>query len=358
MTAELVDRIYEAAFLPDLWPTIFDDMAHLTDSKGGVLLTARDKILSWSSSESLETAVESYISKGWFKDCGRRACMFRKAHSEFLTENDYWTEQEFESNKIYNEFFRPMGLGFSAGTSIHVPTGDAIIFFIERVLERGAMEKNYVNMLNELRPHLARSAFVASRLGLQSATSTSETFSKLGLTTILLNSAGSVVDSCNITDIIEEYIIPGTKNTLIFKDTNANALLKSALKTLKSNISASVRSIPLRDKNGKAVIVAHLLPVCGMARDIFSNSYAICLLTPVTSKNVPAIDLVKSLFDCTASEAEIARSLTSGKSVGDISSERGVSVHTVRTQLKRVMEKTGCKRQAELVALMASVALN
>ncbi|RWO84642.1 hypothetical protein [Mesorhizobium sp.] len=35
MTEDLVDRIYEAAFVPDLWPDVFDRLSELSNSAGG-----------------------------------------------------------------------------------------------------------------------------------------------------------------------------------------------------------------------------------------------------------------------------------------------------------------------------------
>jgi len=357
MNNELIDRIYEASFVPELWPNLLDDMAHLTEGKGGLLLTVRDKMLSWTSSDNLEEAFSSYIEQGWFRRCGRRVCMFKNAHSEFMIENDYWTPKEFETNEVYEEFFRPRGLGFSAGTGIQVPTGDGIVFFVERTYDRGPMENSYVEQLNALRPHLARSAFVASRMGLKSATGANEALSKLGLATILLNSEGAAVESQNISDDISEHIIWGAHNRLMLKDKTADTLFKTAMDTLHTHSDLLVRSFPLRDKDDQAAMVAHIMPISRSVHDIFAGSYALLVLTLVSSKNVPSVDLVRSLFDFTASEARVARGLASGKSVEDIASDGGVALTTVRTQLRQVMEKTGCTRQAEVVALMANIAL-
>jgi DNA-binding CsgD family transcriptional regulator len=357
MNTELIDRIYEASFSPELWPALLDEMALLTEGRGGLLLTASDRILSWTSSDNLQESTAAYVNEGYFKRCGRRVCMFKKAHSEFLIENDYWTQEEFDSNEIYRDFFRPRGLGYSAGTGIIMPTGDHLALFVERSFDSGPMEKANVQQLNELRPHLARSAFVSSRLGLKSAAGASETLSKLGLGTILLNSVGEVIESHNITDDISKHLIWAAHNRLRLKDKQADALFKGALDNQKDHPASLIRSFPLRDVMDQAQLVAHIVPISRSAHDIFTGSYALLVLTPVTSKNVPAVDLVRSLFDFTASEARVARGLAGGKSVEDIATTGGVALSTVRTQLRQVMEKTGCSRQAEVVALMANVSL-
>lgn len=60
------------------------------------------------------------------------------------------------------------------------------------------------------------------------------------------------------------------------------------------------------------------------------------------------------LFGISAMEAKIAAGLASGKRIGEIARERGVSINTVKikTQLRRVLARTGARRQAELLRLV------
>lgn len=53
MKTELIDRIYECSIVPGLWPAVLDELAGLTDSKGGLLFSARDRVLNWTASANL-----------------------------------------------------------------------------------------------------------------------------------------------------------------------------------------------------------------------------------------------------------------------------------------------------------------
>ncbi|CAM3832289.1 helix-turn-helix transcriptional regulator [Litorimonas haliclonae] len=357
MQDDLIDRIYEASFIPENWPGILDDLAGMTEAKGGLLFSARDKVLSWTTSDNLEDVFHTYVKDGWFARCDRRVCIMGKAHDSFLIENDYWSPEEFEANPIYQNFFRPRGLGCSAGTGLLLPTGDRIVFSVERTLDRGPMEKPFVERLNELRPHLARSALIAARLGLKSATGASEALTKLGLPTILLDADGAAVEMSNISEDVAAHLVIGAQNKVGLKDKQANDLFSKSLQTLHLHSDTNVNSFPLRAGDTQAAMVAHILPISRSAHDMFAKSYAILVLTPVAKKSVPPVELVRSLFDLTASEARVARKLAAGKSVEEIAEDGGVALSTVRTQLRQVMEKTGCSRQAEVVALLANLAL-
>ena len=186
MKSELIDRIYESAFVPELWPDVLDGLAQLSDSHGGLLFSARDRVLKWTSSANLNGVFRSYVEDGWFQQCPRRVCLFSRSMPGFFVEHDFWTEDQLDSDPIYRDFFRPHGLGWSAGTGLQLPTGDHIVFSIERDHSRGPIEKEQVEALNELRSHLARSAFVAARLGLQRAKGANEALTAMGLPALLL----------------------------------------------------------------------------------------------------------------------------------------------------------------------------
>jgi DNA-binding CsgD family transcriptional regulator len=61
---------------------------------------------------------------------------------------------------------------------------------------------------------------------------------------------------------------------------------------------------------------------------------------------------VERLFRLTMTEAFVAARLAEGKSIADIAQMRRCSVSTVRTHVKRILQKTGAARQADLVRLI------
>jgi len=66
----------------------------------------------------------------------------------------------------------------------------------------------------------------------------------------------------------------------------------------------------------------------------------------------PAVELLRNLHDLTPAEAELAGHLARGHSLEETARARGVSINTVRSQLKVVFSKTGTSRQGELVQLV------
>ncbi len=357
MKTDLIDRIYECSFVPELWPDVLDELAHLVDARGGQLFAVRDKVLNWITSSSLTEVFEAYVSEGYFHRCGRKICLFMENKPTFLGELDYWTPEQLEANDIYREFFRPRGLGWSACTGLAMPTQDNIVFTVERDFARGPVEREKIEVLNELRPHLARAALIAARLGLRSAQGASSTLATMGLPALLLDADGTVLDANELTSSLQEHLHWRSQNRIALTDKTANDLLWASLPALGQSPEAAVHSFVLRGKDGLAAMVAHIIPVRRSAHDIFARSYALLVVTPLTARKAPPVELLRSLFDLTVSEARVARGLAGGASLDDIAASGGVARNTVRTQLQQVLEKTGCTRQAEVTALLSNIAI-
>src|SRR6201999_995374 len=112
----------------------------------------------------------------------------------------------------------------------------------------------------------------------------------------------------------------------------------------------NVRSFPVR--HADSAMVAHVVPIRGSARDIFSRCAAMLMLTPVTRPEAPPVELIRSLFDLPPAEARVARGLAGGQTVKGMAADSGTSANTVRTHVNAVLTKTGYSRQSDVVALL------
>ena len=62
--------------------------------------------------------------------------------------------------------------------------------------------------------------------------------------------------------------------------------------------------------------------------------------------------MLERLYDLTHAEAELVRLIAEGNSLEQVATARGVTMNTVRSQLKQVFSKTETSRQGELVHLV------
>lgn len=354
MQNDLVDRIYECSAVPEAWPAVLDDVAALANATGGLLFSAH-KALNWTASESVSDVFASYVNDGWFGKCSRRVCLMSQDAPSFFVEHDFWSEDEIDADPVYRDFFRPRGLGWSAGTGLQVPTGDNIVFSVERAFADGPVDSASVARLNAIRPHLARSALVSARLQLKRAQGATEALTALQLPALLLKPSGEIAEASLLAQELGDHIVWVAHGHVRLADRQADRMLADALGAIGRDAADDVRSFPLRDADGIPAYVAHVIPVRRSAHDVFGDSFALLLLVPVASDRAPSATLMKSLFDLTPSEARVAQGIAGGATPEAIAAEGEVAISTVRTQLRRVLEKTGCARQADLAALLARI---
>lgn len=62
-----------------------------------------------------------------------------------------------------------------------------------------------------------------------------------------------------------------------------------------------------------------------------------------------ATGTLRELFGLTEAEAALAQALQSGVTLTEYARQRALSLNTVYTHLRRLREKTGCSRMAELI---------
>jgi DNA-binding CsgD family transcriptional regulator len=354
MDPQLIDRIYECSFVPEQWPNVLDELQRIAEGTGGSLFINKGDIRYWTASPGSRERVERLVNEGLFWRGQLAARAFAARHAGFFTEDDIFARDELDQEPLYRDFYLPQGIGWFVGTAIPIPTGENVLFIMPRRTERGPFERTIVQKLDELRPHLARSALLSARLQLERARIASETLAALGLPALVLNGQGKVLAANSLIEALHGYVQWRAFDRISLKDKAADQLLRDAIAAI-DIAGGSVRSFPVRDLGAEAMMVAHVIPIRLSARDIFIRCAAVLVLTPVTAPQAPPVELVQSLFDLTPAEARVARSLASGKTVADIATDGGVSRNTVRTQLDRVMEKTGCNRQAEVVALLTGL---
>jgi DNA-binding CsgD family transcriptional regulator len=277
----------------------------------------------------------------------------------FLREVDiYDSRDQIENDPHVKDFLRPRGLGWAAGTLVSVPNGDNIIFSIEREYAKGPVEDAAVGRLDLVRPHLARAALLSARLGFERARALAQAMQAVGLPAAVLRHGGCL----SATNLLFEKLIPAViedrRNRVVLVNRDSDRLLESALANLNHGVKqAGVLSIAVPAASGHSPMALHLVPVCGIAHDIFSQAASILIATPVDRNISPNAELLEGLFDLTPTEARIARAIAQARSIEAIARLNDVSIGTVRNQLKSIFAKTGTGRQVELVRLLSGLTI-
>lgn len=99
-------------------------------------------------------------------------------------------------------------------------------------------------------------------------------------------------------------------------------------------------------RDNKTPLQIHLsLTVCPYEK----TAYAIAIITDPEFSTIVNIEAVSQAFKLSATEKRVSEHIISGLSNTEIAEENGCSSETVKTHVKSIFTKTGCKNRIELV---------
>ncbi|MBF0666074.1 MAG: helix-turn-helix transcriptional regulator, partial [Brevundimonas sp.] len=101
--------------------------------------------------------------------------------------------------------------------------------------------------------------------------------------------------------------------------------------------------------SGDPPYVLTLRPVFGGEADEAPGAAAVLFVHDPAGRRSTSTEGLRALFDLTAAEARLAEALTRGLSPVDYARASGVSINTAYTHLRRLKDKTGAHRLAELI---------
>lgn len=147
---------------------------------------------------------------------------------------------------------------------------------------------------------------------------------------------------------------------LVLSDPRANQALRRRLDPLRiSPVSTTPKGRALltaERPSGKAAYRIEILPVprSGSLTADSAGPVSLVLIDDPVEANGQRLQSVRTAFGLTPAEAAIAVAVANGDTLRQCARRRGVSIGTVRSQMKQVLGKTGCRRQADLVRLVGT----
>ena len=146
ITEDLIDRIYEAAAIPELWPAVLDQIAALNGAIGGQLFVSNAIYAGWTASDAMRPLFEDFIASGYASINPRPARALEREYTGFINDYDLFNDQEMDADPTYR-YLRSKNLGWCCGTAMAVPNGDTLIFSWERQFRSGPFARSVVRAL-------------------------------------------------------------------------------------------------------------------------------------------------------------------------------------------------------------------
>jgi DNA-binding CsgD family transcriptional regulator len=359
---QLLDLVYRTVVEPERWPTLLASVADLAggeigwlsqlavaDGSGGGVIARIDPAM-------LALYGDYYYQVNPFTKIADPAGFERRWRPSVRTDEAWMEKRQFERCEYYNDFLRPQNIHSAIVVGLMVSDGRMVDLNIGRSRGRGDFQAGEIEAIKRLHPHLVR-AVTLSR-DVEALRRERDDFAAVldGCETamFLVDRDGRILFANDAAERalarIWELQAPGRRLGL------ASPELTGALRRLIGLAATSDRpeggslAVPRGDGGRPLQIVVtparseRLKAVSGEAR-------AVVWLTDLERRTFPAASVLRALFCLSAAEAQVAEILATGASVAEAAELLDKSVHTVRSQLQRLLEKTGARRQSELIAL-------
>lgn len=366
-----IDAIYGAAAAPSHWPLALQSIADCLDDVGALMLYQRDNgSLGTIASPSLKVAQKAYEEGGWWRHDIRFARAAERGYlvsTDAVTERHVATRDELENHPFYAQFLRPHGLKWFAGTAISPEPRVQVAIAVQRSASKPAYTDPELIRLARLGRHVERALRVGIRLIDEQATNIAlgELLARLGVAIFLVDESGCVLFMNPAAQHLAKGSLAIVQDRITAPLTVENEALKAAIADAvhrrSYRLNEDPRPILLHDPASSQLLAAHVLPVAtGNRRSadrILAGVSAIVAVTTSDARQPADPTIVRDLLGLTLGEARVAALIGAGIAPTETAQLLGIPERSVRWALKRVFQKSGVSRQAELVALLTKLVL-
>jgi DNA-binding CsgD family transcriptional regulator len=259
------------------------------------------------------------------------------------------------------DFVRKIGVQHIGGLTVLSDECSLVTLAIQRQPGYRTDERLEERLCRFLTPHLQRVIELQRRLAEAESQRTAaiEALHRLEIGVILLSSEGGVMAANRGAS---EMAAAGDGFALSREGPSAQTprdtdrlrgLIQGAVRTTQGRGSHPGGAMRLERPSGKRPYEVLVTPISPHRLYVGSRHAAALLFVTDPERTPRSFDEhLRQLYGLTPAETALAMRLMTGADPAQIAEERGVSIHTVRAQLKSLLAKTDTRRQSELVRLL------
>lgn len=379
---DLVHRIYDAALEPARWPCVVGSIGDECGASRGLLFTPLHGPST--GGFSFPHNISDAMMERWGSSSVSDDPIAQEAFARgLLSEGSVFIGTELVSravllkSRLWSELWEPMDIGHVCSGVVFGGTDSQILptaVSVYRSREALPFGPTQVEVMRRLMGHMSRSLGVMFHLRDSSlqAVSSQSALDRFSTGVVLLNRRGAVQFANRAA---ERLFVAGTHvlskghtdnkrlalaARLSHQEVEFQNVVQRALKPLvelePDHFSSAV---VLSDKQGKPGCVVHVAPL-GNATALDAGGRSprvIVFLYDLSAAASLPPGLLTELFGLTAAEARAALQILQGGPVEEISRRLGVSVNTLKSQLKAVYAKMQVSRHSDLLKLLLALAM-
>lgn len=353
-----VDRFYEAACNPALWPEVLHEASLAMGAEGALLIShpvAGDGLVH---SEGVGELLTEFVREGWVNV--RAARGIQRDRWRLHSEATIATADELDRIPFYSDFLSRLGFRWFVRTTLAASGGQTTLISIERRGGADPFSPREIAAVEKALPHYRASSRLALHLGIARGEGMLAAFERMSHGAMLLNRAGRPICLNRRMEDLLGGVVSIVAGRPAARDATANALLERAIGVALSRPAdrAETEASPIRlPREDGGIVMAYCVPLSSGIGDIFGRGHAILIVVDPDRTPPPDVDVLRCAFGLTTGEARLAALVAAGRSPQEAARSLGITVETARTILKRIFDKSGARSQSQLAAKIAAILL-
>lgn len=350
-----IDRFFGAALNPEDWPSVLEHIAQALGADGATLIfepTSRETLIE---SVHIRDYVADYFARGLAFDSREQRVHVGLADG-FIDDSRHFTAEDVARDPFY-DYLRRHKLGWHAVACL-AEGPSQIVLSLKRGQRQGAFQRDEIERLDMLLPHLRAVAAAAQHAWRLALGDQVATLGRLGHHAVLLDRQGRVTSMSPAFALGDGLAV--RNRALVASRLTDQAMLDRVVGIATAGAPPSALPAPpvapLHRPSGKRPLVARGVPLDRARLSLMSPSVAMLLIADLDEAARPASAVLRSVFGLTPREAELAICLGAGQTVNEAAETLGTTIAHTRQRLKIVLGKTRTHRQGALVALVARLA--
>ncbi len=269
-------------------------------------------------------------------------------------------QQALERTPLWKEFYRPFGIGESAGAVLERQPAATEVVVIGRTVGQPGFRSSELNAFGTLIPHLARAWRVRRSLAEWEALAGTLTFilDRLERAIVVTGADGHIRFANRAADqlLSRGDGLDATRGRIraarsYYSDALATLIERAARTGLGAeSVAVDALSIPCANDSPPLAIVAEpLAPAHSERLGHSAAPGAVLFISDSEASTRPSADRLRLVYRLTPAEAQLASLIVDGHGLESAASALGVSPNTAKYHLKSVFGKVGVSRQTQLV---------
>lgn len=351
----LIDDIYEAGAHPERWPNALSSLANVTggiDATMGGQTAAHVPLLVTARTDP--AYVRLYADRYHTRNAMQLAVQAVPVGTA-VADSTLIDIESFQASAFYNEWCRPQHYLHGMALNLATNQGWRATLMVSGPQHYGP-EK--VKLLGMMAPHLIR-AFQLNQLLQETQTMGMGAFAALEYLdrgALLVGMGGKIRTANGLADAI---LSAGDGLTLRNGQLSCGTPEETAMlnrligQTIRGMVPGDEGTMQVSRSAGRSPLSVQCLPFpASNWWPGFSQQWAMIFVTDPDARMLQATERLRQRYGLTPAEAQLAWEIVRSGGRKSAALSRGISVATARSQLTSIFDKTGVRRQSELVRLL------